>query len=104
MIQEYPPWSSAAIDMGARSMSRPILSVPMTSIDLRCIVLLGSLVAGCATGAPRRASGVPPAPVEEYRATSAAQDAFDRVSDVLSALEVQYTTAAATTDSADRRS
>jgi len=75
----------------------------MTSIDLRCIVLLGTLVAGCATGTPRPASGVPPAPVEEYRATSAAQAAFDRVSDVLAALEVQYTTATATTDSADRR-
>lgn len=63
--------------------------------------LLPLLLAGCATGTPYPPPGRPPAPVQEYSGSPAAQLAFDRISRELIALEIEHVVVAARSTATD---
>ena len=68
---------------------------------LPLILPLAALLTGCYTGTPGSAPGRPPAPVQEYWGSPAAQVAFDRIARELSALEVDHAAEVARRNSDD---
>ena len=68
---------------------------------LRLVLPLAVLLTGCYTGTPGSAPGRPPAPVQEYWGSPAAQVAFDRIARELSALEVDHAAEVARRNSDD---
>lgn len=74
-------------------------------MTMRCDVFAGmaavGVLAGCYTGTPAAPPGRPPAPVQEYWGSPAAQLAFDRISRDLTLLEVQLVEATARSAATD---
>ena len=94
-VQEYPGTRAAAIDP-APALPPPR---PRKAMTVRCELFAGmaavGVLVGCYTGTPVAPPGRPPAPVQEYWGSPAAQLAFDRISRDLTLLEIQLVEATA---------
>lgn len=70
-------------------------------VRLTCWLGAMGLLAGCYTGTPVAPPGRPPAPVQEYWGSPAAQLAFDRISRDLTRFELEHLEAAARSAASD---